>query len=177
MKNTKSHTIGFTLAIAMAMLWAGSVAAQTDSPGKQLVYAFTDACNTRNYDRLKGLVQRDFHRHCQATPAVTVSSLDEFIEFLGADANTFPDAMVRMDQLVEEGDRVAFWGKFTGTQKAPMGPIPASNKKVELDVSGVFRLQNGKIAELWITWDNMAVFTQLELKAPKEETPEKKRIE
>src|SRR5262245_50560879 len=115
----KLRTTWLAIVIGLALWLAGSAAAQTDSPGKQLVYSFTDACNKRDYDRLKGLVQKDFHRHCQATPAVTVSSLSEFIDFLGADANTFPDATVTMEQLVEEGDRVAFWGKFTGTQKAP----------------------------------------------------------
>ena len=155
------------LAVALLLLGASSVRAQApaESANKQLVQQFTDACNTKKYARLGDLVQTKFKRHCQATPTVTVQSLDEFIEFLSADGSTFPDAVVKMNQLIEEGDRVAFWGTFTGIQKGPMGPIPASMKKVVLDVSGVFRIESGKIAELWITWDNMAVFTQLELKA------------
>lgn len=158
--------MAWLIALLMALpCSADRAGAQTGSPNKQLVQGFTEACNTRRYARLGDLVQKNFRRHCQATPTVTVSSLDEFISFLSADGSTFPDAVVTMSQLVEEGDRVAFWGKYTGTQTAPLGPIPASNKKVELDVSGVFRMEAGKIAELWITWDNMAVFTQLGLKA------------
>ena len=173
--NTRS--IGHVWAIAAAVVLfpgGGDMRAQSqkESPNKLLVQQFTEACNTKKFARLGELVNKGFKRHCQATPTVTVSSLDEFIEFLSADAATFPDAVVSMSQLIEEGDRVAFWGTFTGTQKAPMGPFPASMKKVVLDVSGVFRIESGKIAELWITWDNMAVFTQLEL-APAEEKPRK----
>jgi len=32
---------------------------------------------------------------------------------------------------------------------------------VQLDVSGVFRLRDGKLAELWVTWDNLAALAQL----------------
>lgn len=158
---------GALLAAGLLNLGAGQALAQApttaESAHKQLVQQFTEACNTKKYSRLGDLVQKNFKRHCQATPAVTVKSLDEFVEFLSADGGTFPDAVVAMKQLVEEGDRVAFWGTFSGIQKGAMGPFPASMKKVELDVSGVFRIESGKIAELWITWDNMAVFTQLEL--------------
>ena len=154
-------------ALVAALLLSLAVCAQAQEPAttpqKELVNRFNEACNARHYSRLDDLVHKNFRRHCQATPGVTVKSLDEFKTFLGADGTTFPDARVDLTQMIEEGDRVAFWGSFTGTQKGDMGPFPASMKKVVLDVSGVFRFEAGKIAELWIVWDNMAVFTQLEL--------------
>lgn len=153
----------FILGCWLALAACAQAQEPATSPHKALVQKFNEACNQRHYSRLDDLVQKTFKRHCQATPGVTVKSLDEFKAFLGADATTFPDARVNLTQLVEEGDRVAFWGSFTGTQKGDMGPFPASMKKVVLDVSGVFRIEGGKIAELWIVWDNMAVFTQLEL--------------
>lgn len=142
------------------------------SPHKELVRRFNAVCNERSFAKLDDLVLTTFTRHCQATPTVSVKSLVEFKTFLSADASTFPDAHVTFNQLIEEGDRVAFWGQYTGTQKGAMGPFEPSNKKVMLDVSGVFRIEGGKIAELWITWDNMSVFTQLELK-PSEQAPKK----
>ena len=56
---------------------------------------------------------------------------------------------------------MAFWLKYEGTQKGQMGPFPPSNKKMQLDIGGIFRIQNGKLAELWITWDNLASLIQL----------------
>ncbi|UCC73979.1 MAG: hypothetical protein JSV86_05325 [Gemmatimonadota bacterium] len=32
---------------------------------------------------------------------------------------------------------------------------------MELDISGIFRLEEGKIAELWVTWDNVTGLTQV----------------
>jgi predicted ester cyclase len=62
---------------------------------------------------------------------------------------------------VAEGEYVAFYGAYTGTQSGPWGPMPPSNRRFGLDFSGVFRVASGQIAELWITWDNLALLTQL----------------
>jgi predicted ester cyclase len=42
-----------------------------------------------------------------------------------------------------------------------VGTLPPSGKHFELDVSGVFRIAGRKIAELWMTWDSVAVLPQL----------------
>jgi len=63
--------------------------------------------------------------------------------------------------MIAEGDYVAFYGTYSGTQKGPMGPFPASNKKASVDFSGIHRMENGKIAETWITWDNLSFLAQL----------------
>lgn len=160
----------FCLGIWLGLAVGAQAQEANSSAQKELVRRFNQACNERHFSRLDELVQPGFRRHCQATPMVTVKSLDEFRKFLSADASTFPDAHVTLDQLIEEGDRVAFWGTYTGTQKGAMGPFSPTMRRVVLDVSGVFRIEAGKIAELWIIWDNMSVFTQLELK-PVPEVP------
>ena len=52
-------------------------------------------------------------------------------------------------------------GTYEGTQAEQMGPFPPSGRKVRVDVGAVLRVENGKLAELWITWDNMTVLSQL----------------
>jgi predicted ester cyclase len=47
------------------------------------------------------------------------------------------------------------------TQTGQWGPLPPSGKRFEFDYSAVIRLAGGKMAELWITWDNLAILTQL----------------
>ena len=128
---------------------------------KQLVERFVDAGNRGDLDTLDEIMTDDFVRHCQATPEVTVTSRDEFKEFYKASGETFPDQNVTMDVLVAEGDRVAFFGKFAGTQKGPMGPFPPTGKRLEVDMGGIFRIEGSKIAELWVTWDNLAGLAQL----------------
>lgn len=65
---------------------------------KQIVHAFADAGNRND--------------------------VEEFKQFYVDTAMTFPDQQMTLDVLVAEGDRVAFRGKFSGTQEGPMGPFP-----------------------------------------------------
>ena len=47
-----------------------------------------------------------------------------------------------------------------------MGPFPATGKRMESECAGIFRIDDGRIAELWVTWDNLAGLAQLGLLPP-----------
>jgi len=128
---------------------------------KQLVRAFVDAGNRNDVEAFDTLLAAGFLRHCQATPEIAVTSCEGFKQFYRDTASTFPDQRMTADVLVAEGDRVAFWGKFSGTQDGPMGPFPPTGKRMESETAGVFRIEGGRIAELWVTWDNLAGLVQL----------------
>lgn len=51
--------------------------------------------------------------------------------------------------------------RYIGTQDGPMGPLPASGKTLELPFMAILRFADGKIAELWVEWDNLSAFSQL----------------
>ena len=53
------------------------------------------------------------------------------------------------------------WCTYEGTQRGPIGPLPASGQKVKFDFGGMFRMEGGKIAEWWVTWDNVTVLRAL----------------
>ena len=126
-----------------------------------LVKFFGESCDARAYDRIWTMVDPEFVRHCQATPEVVVRNREQFIEYLKADAAVFPDSRQNLQNIVAQGDMVAFSLKYEGTQEGQMGPLPASHKKMQLDVYGMFRVKEGKLAELWLTWDNLAALGQL----------------
>ena len=126
-----------------------------------LVKFFGEACDARAYDRIRMIVDSAFVRHCQATPGVIVQNREQFIEYLKADAVVFPDSRQNLQTVVAQGDMAAFSLKYEGTQEGQMGPFPASHKKMQLDVQGMFRIKEGKLAELWLTWDNLAALGQL----------------
>ena len=126
-----------------------------------LVRRLAEAVNTRQLDVLDELVTPNFVRHCQATPQFDVRSLEQFKDFLRQDATVFPDNALSFTHLLADGDLAAAWGTYQGTQVGQMGPFPPSGKKARVDIGAVLRVENGKLAELWITWDNMAVLSQL----------------
>jgi steroid delta-isomerase-like uncharacterized protein len=128
---------------------------------KDIVRRFGEAVNNNNYEALDDIVTVNFVRHSQATPDVKIRSLEEFKQFGKISAESFPDMKGTIEIMVAEGDFVAIYATFTGTQKGPMGPFPASDKKMESKTMAIFRLENGKIAELWIEWDNLVMLMQL----------------
>jgi hypothetical protein len=41
------------------------------------------------------------------------------------------------------------------------GPFPPSGRKAQFDFGAVFRIEAGKIAEWWVTWDNLKILRAL----------------
>lgn len=95
-------------------------------------------------------------------------SREEFIALQRGFMTTFPDQHVRLEQMIAEGDHVAVRAIYTGTQSGPMGDFPASGNKVDGPFIAFFRIESGKIAELWVEWDNVAMLTQLGVLPPAE---------
>jgi len=130
---------------------------------KKIVRSFADAGNRNDVEAFDLLLAPDFVRHCEATPEVHVTSCEDFKQFYRETAKTFPDQRMNIDVMVAEEDRVAFWGTFSGTQKGSMGPFPPTGQRMQSDIAGMFRIESGKIAELWVTWDNLSGLMQLGL--------------
>ena len=132
-----------------------------EEQNKSIVQRFGEAQSNRRLDLLDELVAPDFVRHCQATPWVEIRSREDFKRLLQEDWAAVPDGRMIPRFLIAEGDYVAMYLTYAGTHTGQWGPIPPTEKRFELDISGVVRIADGKIAELWITWDNLAVLTQL----------------
>jgi steroid delta-isomerase-like uncharacterized protein len=133
----------------------------TTEQNKAVIRRFLNAWNSRQPEAFDEIIAPDVVRHCQATPDANVRSLDQLKEFLRQDTAVFPDSVQTITHLVAEGDLVAVWSTYEGTQKGPMGPFPPSGAKAKFDFGAVFRISGGKIAEWWVTWDNMAVLRVL----------------
>ena len=132
-----------------------------EQENKAIVNRFGEASNAKNFDAIRELLAPDFVRHCQATPEVVVQNREAFLQYLKADATVIPDSRQTVQHLVAEGNLVAFWINYEGTQEGQMGSFPPSHKRMQLDVSGIFRIRDSKLAELWVTWDNLAALAQL----------------
>lgn len=148
------------LALTACEQSASPTAADHVKAVKVVVEQASDYINSRNYDALSDVIADDYRRHSQATPDIEVTSLAQFVTFLKQGAMAFPDDRAIFDILVTEGDLVAFWGRYEGTNTGP-GPFPPTGKSVSIEMAGIHRIENGKIAETWVTWDNMVMFSQL----------------
>jgi len=136
-------------------------ASADESQNIQVVRAMAAAINDRNLDALSDFVTADVVRHSGATAGVVVTNIAEFRAFLETDFATVPDSVQEIDIIFGGGDYVAMRARYIGTQTGPMGPFPASNKRLVLPFIGILRLENGKVAEIWVEWDNLNALTQL----------------
>jgi steroid delta-isomerase-like uncharacterized protein len=140
---------------------AGPGFADESSENKEVVLTMAEAINERDFDALDALVAQDVRRHSAATPEVKVENLEQFKSFLEQDLATCPDARQTVNMILAEGDMVAVHATYVGTQSGPMGPFPPTGKRVEIPFIGILRLENGKVAEIWVEWDNLSALTQL----------------
>jgi predicted ester cyclase len=124
---------------------------------RDLVRRLEHAMNSRELDLLDDILTDDFLRHCEATPDFDVRSREDFKEFLRSNTESFPDNVQTFQQVVVEGDRAGIWCTYEGTQDGPLGPFPPSGRHARFDFGGIFRVQDGRFAELWVTWDNMTI--------------------
>jgi steroid delta-isomerase-like uncharacterized protein len=147
--------------LMMLMVACGPCPEEQLAANKQLVERFMEAINAADWDALDDLLTEDFKRHCQATPDVPVNSLEEFKQLQLSFFATMPDQRIEGEMLIAEGDKVAAYGTYSGTMTGPMGELPATGKYAEMKFMTIFRIEDGRIAELWVEWDNLNMFAQL----------------
>ena len=121
---------------------------------KGLVRRMVDAINQRDLAELDSIVAPDLHRHSGATSGVTIENRDQFKAFLEQDFAAVPDSVQQLDFF-------AIRARYMGTQRGPWGPFPPSNKRLELPFIGIVRVEDGRIAEIWVEWDNLNALQQL----------------
>ena len=157
-------TTAVVLAVATSSC-APSPSARLEA-NKDLVRTFVAAMNAADSNALDSLVTEDFHRHSQATPGVQVTSRDDFKKLQESFLATMPDQHVTIDMLVAEGDKVAAYATYAGTMTGPMGEFQPTGRRAESKFLSIFRIEDDRIAELWVEWDNLAMLSQLGLFPP-----------
>jgi predicted ester cyclase len=146
--------------LIMLLMFVAPVVAQDDSPEahKALLAAFFEAEAARDYDRMDEFFVDDFARHSAATtavmPEVQVTSRTAYVQFLRETVAMFPDYYNTPQMLIAEGDYVAFYTLFSGTYAENGNPV-------EAPLAGYVRFEAGKMAEMWIEWDNVTWNAQM----------------
>jgi predicted ester cyclase len=87
--------------------------------------------------------------------------LDLIKKTIAAFFNAFPDSTFTVENMVAEGDKVAYQVIIRGTHKGMfMGVAPTGNK-IEMWDTSIKRIVNGKLAESWGTLDNLSLMQQI----------------
>ncbi len=137
--------------------------ADMEAQHKALVQRVHQEVSAGNIGIFDEVLSPDYVRHCQAMPpgAQELHGTTEFKAFISDFLRAVPDCKDEVQFIIAEGDKVAYVTTMTGTQRGPMGGLPASDKKFTLTNIVIHRFANGKIAETWVSWDNLAMLMQL----------------
>jgi steroid delta-isomerase-like uncharacterized protein len=118
-----------------------------------------------DFEAFKSTIGPNYVRHCQAMPPglQELHGTQEFFGFLEEWLKAVPDYTDTISNMIAEGDKVAYISTMTGTHTGPLGEIPATGKTFTLVNIIMQRLEDGKVVETWVSWDNVAFLSQLGL--------------
>jgi steroid delta-isomerase-like uncharacterized protein len=119
-------------------------------------------------EAFKNHLAPNYVRHCQAMPPELqeIRGTEQFLAFLEDFINGAPDYEDTISQMIAQEDKVAYISTISGTHTGPMGGFPATGKTFTLVNIIIQRLEDGKVAETWVSWDNVAMLSQLGLFPP-----------
>ena len=119
---------------------------------------FYTVYNDKRVDLVSQIFAPEYVGHVNAHDIVGAEAAAGFISgFLQG----IPDAFYDVHERMESGDRVICRWTCTGTQTGNFYGMPATGKKVDCKGITIFRISNGKIAELWNVWDQYTLVQQL----------------
>ena len=105
-----------------------------------------------------------FHtiQHASITPQVTESTpQSEKAAYEWLKTVWSSDWRMTIDELIGEGDRIMVRWTFHGTHQGELSGLPPTHKPVTYSGINIFRIADGKIAEIWDIYDRLWLWQQL----------------
>jgi len=129
------------------------------STNEDVVRRFYDEmCNERKNDLAPELFTKDYVLHDPQVPARPgPEGMAEAIAAYQEGVNGHWE----IEEMFSAGDRVAVRWTGSGTHVGEMNGIPPTGKDVRVDALSIFRMEGGKIAEMWEVWDTLGFLQQL----------------
>jgi predicted ester cyclase len=97
-------------------------------------------------------------------PATTLDTYvadEELKQHVGFFEAAFPRYVLVSEDLIAQGDEVAVRARFQGTQTGDLMGIAPTGKMVDVPFIIIYRVAGGKIAQHWMSIDQMDVLKQL----------------
>jgi predicted ester cyclase len=82
-------------------------------------------------------------------------------EAAGRFSTAFPDLTHTVQNIVAEGDRVVLHSVDRATHKGVYRRIPPTGLRVQFETIAIYRIANGRIAEVWQLMDTNGLLRQL----------------
>ncbi len=125
---------------------------------------YEEIWNQGRFEVADEIVDPEFHDHPPTrffdVGLVGPASLKEAASHFREAFSDFHDTM---ENVIAEGDRVAYLGTISGTHDGELFGFPATGKPMAVRGVNFFRLADGKIVERWGQFDVLTMMVQLGL--------------
>ena len=74
---------------------------------------------------------------------------------------TFPDFRIKIDDIIQEGNKVVVRSTITGTQAKEFRGFPSKNRKMTMQAIDIHEFKDGRIVHTWHSEDWMTGLRQL----------------
>lgn len=125
-----------------------------------------DAFNSGDVPTLLNLVSDDFEL-VDIALGMSWHGRQGWGEWLQNWVTSMPNAQIRLDSIIAQGNMVVTehtgGGTHTGPLNTPTGPIPPTGKSIELKFAEFFNVRDGEIKSMRAYWDTGTLMRQLGL--------------
>ncbi len=132
----------------------------TKEESKETVRSFINILNSRDLLKLDDVC--DDNMEYRVNTEVGARDLKTYKEVIQNSQNAFPDLEFIIEELIAEDNKVHMIYKLVGTHEGEYMGIKASKNKVELHVSAVLTIKNGKIIEQKEFYDSLTFLKQVD---------------
>ena len=126
---------------------------------KAIAQQVYDGFNSRDYDGVEALLHDDFTEH-EAMPGMP-SDKGAPRAFMETFTQSFPDMKMTVEDLLQDGDKVAARVRMTATHQGEFMGMPATGKPIGFTGVTMYRIEHGKIAEIWDTRNTFGILQQI----------------
>ena|SRR5947209_283850 len=119
-----------------------------------------DVFSKDDLDTFEGLFAEDYVNHNIPVPSIP-GTKDGFRELVKATRAAFPDVVVHVDDVIAEGDMVAFHDHVAATSRGAFFGVPPSGRRIEWTEIHWLRIADGRIVEHWTNFDQLGILQQL----------------
>jgi steroid delta-isomerase-like uncharacterized protein len=129
---------------------------------EELAHRFhMDIFQEGNLDAADEILSSDFLYHGALGPGEDQRGPEPTKQVASGVIAAFPDRRITHEDTVAEGDKVLIRWTLSGTQEGELLGIPPTGRPVTLTGFDLFRIEGGKIAEMWQEADRLGMMQQL----------------
>jgi steroid delta-isomerase-like uncharacterized protein len=119
---------------------------------------FEQILNDGNFSVADTLLASDF---IFRNPPIVAQGVNEFKTVIDSVRRAFPDLHFTIHDEIAEGDKVVIRWTVTGTQRGDFLGHAASGKTIDVTGINIFRMEGGRIQEIWVNMDRLGEAEQL----------------